>query len=132
MRTLIQDITDFLVCYPEVTAGELGQFSVGDKYLVSGMTRRNRSPREVTCMGVRQWMADYIRASEVREMARAEARTFMVALAEVYQPVPGAPPVNMERREGKRRYKPRRRTESGASISLSAEQAAGGASPAGE
>jgi hypothetical protein len=69
----LDDIGDYLVCYREVVPGVLAGDSVGDKYLVTGITQRSRSLRKVGCISVRQWMADYIRPSEARRCARPGA-----------------------------------------------------------
>lgn len=73
MRTLRDDVDDFLRVYPEVTASRLGDQAVHDKYFVAGL-RKGRQPREGTVLRVRQWIADYVKQAGARDVAARAAR----------------------------------------------------------
>lgn len=73
MRTLLQDIDDFLRVHPEVTPARLGRAALKDTYFVSGL-RKGRSPRESTALAVRAWMADYTERKAAHEAASRAAR----------------------------------------------------------
>lgn len=79
MRTLRDDVDDFLRVYPEVTASRLGDQAVGDKYFVAGL-RKGRQPREGTVLRVRQWIADYVKRAGAREAAARGARDRLVRM----------------------------------------------------
>lgn len=92
MRTLRDDVEDFLRVHPEVTASRLGDQAVGDKYFVAGL-RKGRQPREGTVLRVRQWMAAYCKRAQAREAAARGARDRLARMVrEVGTPEPAETP----------------------------------------
>lgn len=73
MRTLRDDVEDFLQVHPEVTASRLGDQAVGDKYFVAGL-RKGRQPREGTVQRVRRWIANYVQKATARDAGARGAR----------------------------------------------------------
>ncbi len=91
MRTLLEQIEDFLLVHPEVTASELGKASLNDKYLVHGL-RKGRSPREATVIRVRRWMAEYARLASERTRCNEPARRRVRELVREVASLSGAEP----------------------------------------
>ena len=72
MRTILDEIEDFLLLYPEVKPRELGRGSIGDKSLVANM-RAGRELRRATEERVRAWMVAYARQAEAARLDRIRA-----------------------------------------------------------